>query len=275
MDETGRDWISLVHPNLKYMPLFRRTDTDRSERSNLGMMEELELIWRRVRALALGVPVLLLVGFSAGELANRLLVVPADKAVRFSTEKEVPRIHLEALARRMESISREGTKTVDYVTMYQDHVEPVEKVLRRHGIAERTARKISWPLVQESYRRGVDPATVTAILLVESEGNPNARSSVGARGLMQVMPLWAGHWRSCGRDLYDIEDNICNGTSILAWYLRSHGDERSALLGYNGCVRGTNTPNCHTYPNKIWRLRQEIKREIALYKPKRTEASSD
>ena len=23
------------------------------------------------------------------------------------------------------------------------------------------------------------------------------------------------------------------------------------LLRYNGCVRGTNTPNCRTYPNKV------------------------
>jgi hypothetical protein len=23
------------------------------------------------------------------------------------------------------------------------------------------------------------------------------------------------------------------------------------LLRYNGCVRGTNTPRCHTYPNKV------------------------
>ena len=237
------------------------------------MMEELEVIWRRVRTLALGAPVLLLVGFGAGEFANQILEIPSDKAVRFSTEKEVPRIHLEALSGRMHSIAAEGSKTVEYVTMYREHVEPVEKVLRRRGLSEARARKISWPLVQESYRRGVDPATTAAILLVESEGNPNARSSVGARGLMQVMPLWVGHWRSCGRDLYDIEDNICNGTSILAWYLRSRGDERSALLGYNGCVNGTNTPNCHTYPNKIWRLRQQIKREIDLNRPKTAKAS--
>ena len=237
------------------------------------MMEELEVIWRRVRTLALGAPVLLLVGFGAGEVANTVLEIPSHKAVRFTTEKEVPRIHLEALSGRMHSIAAEGSKTVEYVTMYRDHVEPVEKVLRRRGLSEARARKISWPLVQESYRRGVDPATTAAILLVESEGNPNARSSVGARGLMQVMPLWAGHWRSCGSDLYDVEDNICNGTSILAWYLRSRGDERSALLGYNGCVNGTNTPNCHKYPNKIWRLRQQIKREIDQNRPKTAKAS--
>ena len=25
------------------------------------------------------------------------------------------------------------------------------------------------------------------------------------------------------------------------------------LLRYNGCVRGTNTPRCHTYPSKVAR----------------------
>jgi len=257
------------------MRLFRRKEQTAIEPSpRLGMMEELEVIWRRVRALALGAPVLLLVGFGAGDVANRLLSIPADKAVRFSTEKEIPRIHLEALAGTMKHLRQEGVKTVDYVKLYREHVEPVEKVLRRHGIGNTTARRISWPLVEESYRRGVDPATVTAILLVESEGNPSARSSVGARGLMQVMPGWAGQWRGCGRDLYNIKDNICNGTSILAWYLESHGDERSALLGYNGCVNGTNTPNCHRYPDMIWNLRQQIKKELSLFKPKQVEASA-
>jgi hypothetical protein len=250
----------------------RRKSTPLDSSCNLGMLEELELIWRRVRSIALAAPALLLVGFGAGEVANRILEVPADKAVRFQTEKEVPRIRLDALTGNMHRIHDEGTRTVDYVTLYREHVEPVEKVLRRHGIAGTTARKISWPLVEESYRRGVDPAMVTAILLVESGGKPTARSPVGARGLMQVMPLWAGKWRGCGVDLYDITDNLCNGTSILAWYLRTHGDERRALLGYNGCVRGTNTPNCHRYPDRIWALRQQIKRELTLYRPKPTAA---
>jgi hypothetical protein len=257
------------------MRSFRRREKSLlSPSRDLGMMEELELIWRRVRTLVLGAPILLLVGFGAGELANSMVSVSADKAVRFTTGKEVPGNQLEFLSDRMHKTRDAGSQTVEYVTLYRDHVEPVEKVLRAHGVGARTARKISWPLVEESYRRSVDPATVTAILLVESEGNPSARSPVGARGLMQVMPGWVGTWRNCGRDLYNIKDNICNGTSILAWYLRSHGDERRALLGYNGCVHGTNTPNCHRYPDRIWALRQQIKRELALYKPKTTETSA-
>ena len=226
------------------------------------MMEELERLVRRFRALPLAAPVLLLVGFGFGQVTNRGLGTPDDVAVRASTLLETPKLHLEALSNRMESMRADGNETVQYVTMYREHVQPVEKVLRRHGVPRAYARRISWPLVEQSYKKGLDPATVVSVMLIESEGKPTARSSVGARGLMQVMPFWAGEWRGCGEDLYDVEDNLCTGTSILAWYLRRHGTEQEALLGYNGCVRGTNTPNCHTYPNKIWRLREQVKREI-------------
>ena len=237
------------------------------------MMEEMEQLWRRVRALAHVAPILLIVGFSAGEIANRVLSVPDDKAVRLG-EKEVP-LQFEAWSGRMERIRGEGQKTVSYVSLYREHVEPVEKVLRRHGIASTTARKISWPLVEESYRRNLDPATVMSIMLIESEGKPTARSFVGAAGLMQVMPFWAGRWRGCGKDLYDIETNLCNGTSILAWYLRNFDGERKALLGYNGCVRGTNTPRCHTYPDKVAKLRARLRQELEAARPPRPEESTD
>lgn len=237
------------------------------------MMEELERLWRRVRALAHVAPVLLVVGFSAGEIANRVLSVPEDKAVRLG--EKMPQTDLEQWAGRMQRIRGEGQKTVSYVSLYRDHVEPVEKVLRRHGIAGTTARKISWPLVEESYRRNLDPATVISIMLIESEGKPTARSFVGAAGLMQVMPFWAGRWRGCGKDLYDIETNLCNGTSILAWYFRNFDGERKALLGYNGCVRGTNTPRCHTYPDKVAKLRDRIRVELAAARPPIREESTD
>jgi hypothetical protein len=238
------------------------------------MMEDLERLWRRLKALAHVAPVLLLVGFGAGEVADRMLKVPDDKAVRLSSEKEVARVHIEALAGTMERIRGEGQKTVSYVSLYREHVEPVEKVLRRHGVSSTVARKISWPLVEQSYRRKLDPATVMSIMLIESEGKPTARSFVGATGLMQVMPFWAGKWRGCGKNLYDIETNLCNGTSILAWYFGRFDTERGALLGYNGCVRGTNTPRCHTYPDKVNRLRERIRRELDAARPKPEELQS-
>jgi hypothetical protein len=244
------------------MKLFNRSYySDRDQRP--GLFEDLELLLRRVRAVGLAAPLLLFVGFGMGDVTNELLELPEDSAVRTPTEEAVPRVHLEVLSRHMERLRDRGAATEEYVSLYQDHVAPVEAVLRRRGVNEETARQVAWPLVQHSYRRGLDPAFVLSIVLVESGGKPRATSFVGARGLMQVMPLWSGHWRSCGRDLYDIEANLCNGTSILAWYLsRSPGDENKALLGYNGCVRGTNTPNCFTYPQKVARLKHQVQREM-------------
>jgi soluble lytic murein transglycosylase-like protein len=164
----------------------------------------------------------------------------------------------------------DGDRSAEYVTIYQDHVQPVERVLRKRGMTEEGARQVAWPLVEQSYRNRLDVATVLSIIYVESNFKPDATSSVGARGLMQIMPLWAGYWTECGRNLYDIEDNLCNGTSILAWYLRrAKGDERRALLGYNGCVRGTVTPRCHTYPDKVAQARRQIARELEMHRPRR------
>lgn len=246
------------------MKLFRRSfDPERVRRG--GLFEELERLLRRLRVVSLIAPILLFVGFALGNVANEYLEAPDDRPVRNRVEPPVPRVHLELLSRHMDRLRDAGAETVDYVTLYQEHVAPVEAVLRRRGVNERTARQVAWPLVQHSYNRGLDPAFVLSIVLIESGGKPTATSFVGARGLMQVMPMWAGHWRNCGRNLYDIEENLCNGTSILKWYLdRSPGDERKALLGYNGCVRGTNTPNCFTYPDKVNRLRTQVQREMNL-----------
>jgi soluble lytic murein transglycosylase-like protein len=180
------------------------------------------------------------------------------------TSEGAQRVHLVALSRQMERMRGEGKSTADYIRMYQDEVAPVERVLTRRGVPRGTARRVAWPLVEQSYRNGVDPATVISVMLIESAGRPDARSSVGARGLMQIMPAWAGYWRGCGRDLYAIEDNLCNGTKILAYYFDRHrGDERRALLGYNGCVNGTNTPNCGLYPDKVDTVRRQVRRELA------------
>lgn len=248
------------------MKLFTDRDSLSSAR-RLTLIEELELLWRRARKLALFLPMLLFVGFSAGKATTQsLLVLPDETPVRAVGVNDVPRIRLEALSGTMQRLRGEGARTADYVNVYNEHVAPVERVLRRRGVPGETARRMAWPLVEQSYSRQLDLATVVSIVLIESNGRPDVTSVAGARGLMQVMPLWIGRWRGCGRDLYAIEDNLCNGTSILAWYLRRHdGDERRALLGYNGCVRGTTTPRCHTYPDKVDRLRAQINREITLH----------
>jgi hypothetical protein len=138
--------------------------------------------------------------------------------------------------------------------VYEQQIEPIERVLMYYRSDERLARRVAASLVKEGRRTGISPDILLAVLLVENPDlKPTARSSVGARGLMQVMPLHRGQWRACPGDLDGIENNICYGAQIFRSNLReSNGDVERALLRYNGCVRGTNTPNCSSYPNHVF-----------------------
>jgi soluble lytic murein transglycosylase-like protein len=252
------------------MRLFRR-DYAPVRGPRRSFFDDLEQLLRRTRAVGLAAPLLLFVGFGLGEVAHRAIPAEGSQVLADST---MPRVQLEVLSRNLSRVHDSGVQTFEYVHLYQDHVAPVEAVLRRRGVSEATARQVAWPLVEHSYRRGLDPAFVLSIVLMESGGKPTATSFVGAKGLMQVMPMWAGRWRGCGRNLYDIETNLCNGTSILDWYLDNYpGDERRALLGYNGCVRGSNTPDCHAYPDKVTRLRNQVRREMNAARPQRAAAA--
>lgn len=79
---------------------------------------------------------------------------------------------------------------------------------------------------------GVDPALVRAVIHAESAFNPNARSSKGAMGLMQLMPATA---RDMGvSDPETAEDNIRGGVKYLAFLLdRFDGDITLATAAYN------------------------------------------
>jgi len=246
------------------MRLFRRRN-HRPRQQRRSCVEELERLLRRAVIIPAAAPVLLLGGIGVGKLTARALALPEHVAMR-EGETTPSRAELEELGERMRQVRLAGEDTEGYVLLYKRHVAPLERALRRMGVADTLARRMAWPLVEHSSRKGLDPATVASVLVVESRGRPDATSPVGARGLMQVMPEHVGRWAGCKRDLhalYDIEQNICYGTSILADFMKTYrGDERRALLGYNGCVHGTFTPDCFRYPDKVARVRRVIRAEM-------------
>jgi soluble lytic murein transglycosylase-like protein len=139
----------------------------------------------------------------------------------------------------------------------------ISQVLRRYTRSSSDADRIAKAVVAEGARKQIDPAMILGIMLVESEMNPQARSFVGARGLMQVMPFHRGQWRGCkSSDLYNIETNICYGVSVLADNIKRAPNLRVALQRYNGCVNGTNTPNCSSYSGKVLRARDKTARQL-------------
>ncbi len=155
-----------------------------------------------------------------------------------------------ALLARAHLLQRRWTRVEGY---YELHVAPLRRVLLDYNNDPALARKVAVALVREANRAGVEPRVLLAVLLVENPSlNPNARSSVGAVGLMQVMPLHRGHWRKCRGALDDIDTNICYGAQIFASLYEQTGDPELALLRYNGCVRGTNTPDCRQYPSYVY-----------------------
>lgn len=139
--------------------------------------------------------------------------------------------------------------------VYAEQVAPIERVLLNYRRDDaQLVRRVAVSLVREARRTELQPRLLLAVLLVENPWiDPAAHSPVGAQGLMQVMPFHRGNWAPCPPRLDDVESNICHGAQIFAYYLGTEkGDVDRALLRYNGCVRGTNTPDCHQYPNHVY-----------------------
>jgi soluble lytic murein transglycosylase len=139
--------------------------------------------------------------------------------------------------------------------------------------------RLWYPLRYEQIVRGharnysLDPALVAAVIYQESKFKPNARSTSGAIGLMQLLPatakgiaLHTGGSAFRVDDLYDPEINVRYGAWYLRHLLRKYGDERSALAAYNAGQdnvdrwrrdgREIQFPETRAYVNRVEDLKQ-------------------
>jgi Transglycosylase SLT domain len=143
-------------------------------------------------------------------------------------------------------------------------------LVRTGRMSQARADSIGRYAVREAFLRGIPPAVVFGIMLTENtQFISRAQSNVGAVGLMQVYPrVWL---KSLSKkfgtsNIAADSTNLRMGVFILQTYLKPRsksapagqhlvqtapGSLMTGLLHYNGCVRGTNTPRCHTYPNKV------------------------
>jgi hypothetical protein len=149
-----------------------------------------------------------------------------------------------------------------------------EDLMRLKQLDSARADSIAQVAVREAYVRGISPAIIFGVMLTENaKFMSTATSNVGAVGLMQVYPkVWLTKELAAlfGKDIKSDSTNVKYGVFILSHYFRpmtksgqtTQPSWQKALLAYNGCVRGTNTRNCYTYPAKVQRFVENSAKSI-------------
>jgi soluble lytic murein transglycosylase len=123
----------------------------------------------------------------------------------------------------------------------------------------------------------IDPALLAAVIETESKFNPDARSSAGAVGLMQLTPATAkgiAEYTHGTRfrlsDLTNPDINVRYGAWYLHRLLAKYGDERLALAAYNAgeanvdrwqaAHEGIQFPDTRAYVDKVEHLKTIYRR---------------
>ncbi len=105
---------------------------------------------------------------------------------------------------------------------------PIERGLERNRrISPQQRRAIAVAVLESARAHRLDPALILAVIDVESSFRLSSRSSVGAMGLMQLMPKTGRQfarrlglsWRG-ERTLYTPAENVRIGAAYLPWLLR-------------------------------------------------------
>lgn len=104
----------------------------------------------------------------------------------------------------------------------------------------------------------IDPHLILAVVSIESNFNPNARSAKGAQGLMQVLTrVHTDKFAPFGgaAAAFDPVANITVGSAILKEYLVREGSVEGALKSYVGAAL---LPHDFGYGRKVLSERQQI-----------------
>lgn len=123
-------------------------------------------------------------------------------------------------------------------------------IARRYRVAEEASQLFVRSAYDAGSELAVDPLLILAIMAIESSFNPVAQSSMGAMGLMQVIPRFHPEKledHGGQQALLDPAINIRVGAKVLHEYMRRYGNMQPALQKYAGAF---DEPNAH-YTNKV------------------------
>lgn len=132
-----------------------------------------------------------------------------------------------------------------------------EYIAKRYRVSEGAVAGYVAAAYRAGEKNSVDPLLILAVMAVESRYNPVAESTVGAKGLMQVMPKYhldklVDHGGEPA--LLEPDVNIQVGTQILREYQRRFRDTETALQVYAGAF---DEPSSQ-YANKVFAERARL-----------------
>jgi soluble lytic murein transglycosylase-like protein len=141
---------------------------------------------------------------------------------------------------------REQDPLAGFVLRKAPVLPPIAPARRAGGLSTIILKRVQSydPLIETySSMNGLEPNLVRAVIYVESAGDQNAVSNVGAEGLMQLMP---GTASDIGvSNSFDPAQNIYGGTRYLGALLKRFKRIDLALWGYNagpGSVKSRRLP---------------------------------
>lgn len=111
-----------------------------------------------------------------------------------------------------------------------------------------------------SAKYGVDKDLIMAIINHESAYKPNVTSSIGAQGLMQILP---SNFANLGiTDGYNIEQNVDGGAKLLRKCMDLYnGDEKMGLIAYAGGCGVMEKRGVHSYSD-LYKMPDEAKKAV-------------
>ncbi len=201
---------------------------------------------------------------SAGSIVARALLAAAESSDSTSADstKQADSTKAATPASRTPWADSPTNTALSSPAFFHDRDSFAMDLVRTGRVDPDRARSLADVAVREAYTRKIPPALVLGVMMTENdEFKSTARSNVGAVGLMQIMPrIWTSVLGSkFGTNLRADSTNLKYGIWILGWLTEKtsrivvDADDawRHALLRYNGCVTGSNTPTCHRYPDIV------------------------
>ena len=216
-----------------------------------------------VRAFAATRATLALIGFAA--VAGYLLLPHAS-----APEPWLPAF-TEEVARDSAAAGATGPLPAEDSPLEREQRAVTEYIAKRYRVSDQAVAEYVGLAYQAGARYSVDPLLILAVMAIESRYNPVAESSMGARGLMQVMPRY--HLEKLldhGGEpaLLEPAVNITVGAQILREYQRRFRDTETALQMYGGALDDASTQ----YASKV--LAEKARLDALRVKAKKQTAQS-